>query len=67
MKSNIEFKLKPFSVPNYVITERDPTIDLDETPIPLQALSSEVLDRLCNDFRDAVFKKARKPQPPIQG
>lgn len=67
MKAKIDFSLRPFTVPNFVITERDPARDMDEVSIPLQTLDSETLDRLCRDFRAAVFKKANKPQPPIEG
>ncbi len=31
---------------------------------PLSDLDSLTLDKLCNDFRDEVFRKAGKEQPP---
>jgi hypothetical protein len=67
VKAKIDFELKPFTVPNFAITERDPRLEIEETSLPLKALDSDTLDRLCNDFRAAVFKKAGKPQPPTQG
>ena len=36
----------------------------DEVFIPLKALSAEALERLCDEFREDVFKKAGKTPPP---
>jgi hypothetical protein len=33
-------------------------------PVPLAELDGETLHRLCEEFRDGVFRVAGKPQPP---
>lgn len=67
MKANLEVELKPFIVPNNVIIEPKKGYgDQSEasTIIPLIGLDPRTLDKLCEEFRDAVFKKAGKQQPP---
>lgn len=61
MKTKIEVEIKPFIIPNFV------TIEGDENAkgVPLSALDSYALDKLCTDFREGVFGKAGKSQPPI--
>lgn len=39
---------------------------LPDYNLPLSAFDSLTLDRLCREFRDAVFAKAGKEQPPEQ-
>ena len=65
MKHTIE--LQPFTVPNFakqfapVRNREDGWI---ETPaIPLSELSAETLEAMCAEFREGVFKKARKAKP----
>lgn len=67
MKTKIEVELKPFTTPNFVLVKNAPTAEERETSLPLSALDSLTLDRLCNDFRNAVFNKAGKEQPPTAG
>ena len=67
MKATIELELKPFSVPNYVLTvpkigERQDGL-VEAPKYALKDLDVETLDQLCNEFRDSVFKKANKDQP----
>ena len=67
MKTNIEIELEPFSTPNYVRTKKAGHKEsLDDTCIHIRDLDSETLDKLCNDFRSKVFKKAGKVPPPEQ-
>lgn len=67
MKINLQFEIKPFTTPNYVRRLRNgspgtlPTEDADG--IPLSELDAQTLDRLCNQFRDDVFRKAGKTRP----
>jgi|KBSMisStandDraft_5_1062788.scaffolds.fasta_scaffold213064_5 hypothetical protein len=67
MKAKIEIELQPFTVPNFVLTVQEPRPKQDgiqETPkYPLSELDPETLDKLCDEFRDAVFAKAGKQQP----
>lgn len=67
MKTTIEFDLEPFAVPDCVNTKRDPRADMSSTTLPLKSLDSLTLDRLCTEFRNAVFRKAGKEQPPTAG
>jgi hypothetical protein len=68
MKAKIEVELQPFSVPNFVLTvqEARPRQDgFQETPnLALSDLDPPTLEMLCDEFRDAVFSKAGKQQPP---
>ncbi len=63
MKVKIGFEIKPFIVPNFVVTvsaQNEELASLCQIPnsIPLSELDPEMLDRLCDDFRAAVFEKA---------
>jgi hypothetical protein len=68
MKASIEVELQPFTVPNYVLTVQPTRLKQEgivETPkLALSDLDSMTLERLCNEFRDAVFNKAGKSRPP---
>lgn len=65
MKATIEVRLRPFIVPNFVIAESDTAAAKDDgVSYPLTAIDAETLDRMCSEFRDAVFKKASRQQPP---
>ena len=61
MKTTVEVEIKPFIVPNFVVQ-----VGEGEQPFSLSLLSPDTLDKMCNEFRDAVFKKAGKAQPPTQ-
>lgn len=65
MKAKIEIELKPFNIPNFAIAERHEPGD-DERSFPLALIDANTLDRMCEDFRNAVFKKAGKQQPPME-
>jgi hypothetical protein len=68
MKATIEVKLRPFTVPNFVIAESDTAAAKDDgVSYPISALDAATLDQMCSDFRDGVFKKAGKQQPPRCG
>lgn len=64
MKTAIEVKLKPFTVPNYVIVDADPVPrqeGFQEAPkYALKDLPAETLEALCEVFTEGVFKKAGK-------
>ena len=66
MKATIELELQPFSIPNFVRAAENPDVSRDELAIPLKALDSLTLHRMCEDFRRAVFEKAGKDQPPTE-
>ena len=63
MDATMKIKLKPFSIPNYVIVETTPSPrqeGLKEAlKYHLSELDDETLTKLCDGFRDGVFKKAR--------
>lgn len=71
MKATILVELQPFQTPNYVIAVQEPRLrDPDMTEAKkyhISDLDSLTLDRLCNQFRDEVFRKAGKNQPPVEG
>jgi hypothetical protein len=57
----IQIKLKPFSVPNFVLQEVSAGVRQDgftESPkYSIKDLPDDVLNKLCDEFRDNVFKK----------
>lgn len=61
MKMKIEMKLKPFSLPNFILIEG---AERDGNSIPVSALDSYQLEQMCDDFRDRLFKHAGVNQPP---
>ena len=58
----IKLKLKPFQVPNFVVTEQAPGKREDgwkEFPgFPLSAVDADTLGEMCDEFRAAIFAKA---------
>lgn len=63
MKVKVELDIAPFSIPNFVRVEEADT-GKERTAIALEELDSYTLDRLCAEFRTAVFNKANKDFPP---
>lgn len=61
---SVKVEIEPFQVPDFVTVDDAPDFISEDTGIPLSALDSMALDKLCRDFRDEVFKKAGKEQPP---
>ena len=68
MKAKLEIELKPFAVPNFVLVERTQSAiehGVEEpSTLHLSELDADTLDRLCYEFRVAVFQKAGKRLPP---
>ena len=58
MKANIEFELKPFTVPNFVVY--DDFLGNQKDSVPLQKIPANVLLELCKRFVQDVYKKADK-------
>ncbi len=60
-------KLRPFTIPNYVIEEMEPRPRQEgmvEAPKHLLAeLTPEILAELCDEFRAAVFAKSGMRDP----
>ncbi len=67
MKATLQVELQPFQTPNFVRAVGKPGLKQDgmqELPCyPLSDLDSLTLDKLCEDFRAEVFRKAGKEQP----
>ena len=64
MKVSINIDIQPFSTPNFVLaTAKSGQNSGSETSYPLSDFDPETLDRLCDQFRTAVFKKAGKNEP----
>jgi len=61
MSAYIKLPLKPFTVPNFVVVNAPTTTD--QSSHPLEMVDPETLERMCDAFRDAVFKKANKKRP----
>lgn len=68
MEVNITVKLRPFNVPNFVLTEPEPKPrqeGFSESPkYALCDLDPSTLEKLCEEFTQAVFEKAGKQRPP---
>jgi len=64
MEINIKLDLQPFTVPNYVLVKEKPRPREDGfkegRKFHLSELDTVTLDKLCNNFRAEVFKKAKK-------
>ena len=61
MKVRVELDVNPFPVPESVKVNR-PWDSGDS--IPLSDIDEWTLMKMCDEFRNEVFKKARKSQPP---
>ena len=58
--ADVKLKLRPFTVPNYVLCEMPAGMRQEgrETPkFHISDLSDEVLEALCKEFRNGVFAK----------
>ena len=69
MKATLQFELQPFVVPNFV-RRKASGIELgreEEMTFPLSDIDALTLDRLCEQFRNEIFRKAGKEQPPTTG
>lgn len=55
MKFNIELDLHPFKTPNYVLVKDGMK---ESKSFHVGELSNEVLNTLCDGFREEIFKKA---------
>lgn len=68
MKVKIDIELQPFTVPNYVLAKESPQPRengfQEGRKFHISELNRDTLWRLCEDFRDEVFKKANVQQPP---
>lgn len=68
MQVKIELDLVPFNIPNYILVKGKPCKREDgfkeAIKFHLSELDSLTLDKLCEEFRKEVFKKAGKEQPP---
>lgn len=53
-------RLEGFGVPNYTVTPDNKTIVVEEIP-------ASILSTMCDDWRAAVFQKARKKDPALGG
>lgn len=65
--TEIKIKLKPFTVPNYVIAEMPPRSKQEgfvENPKwHISEVSIEVLEQMCAEFREAVISKHNGGRP----
>lgn len=55
-------RLRPWTTPGFGHIESSPGVDAKPS-IPLKDIPAEELDRLCNEFRAEVFRKAGKKDP----
>lgn len=62
IKADIAIELNPFTVPNFVTLVHK--AGFDKGSIALSELPAETLDKLCNEFRKNVFKRAGVEVPP---
>lgn len=62
MKAQIEFELKPFLVPGFVLYDGFNGSQKDS--VPLELIPEEALYALCKQFVENVYKKAGKTNVP---
>lgn len=68
MKATIEIDLELFNTPNFVLagpSKNRPDGRTEKVSYPLSDIDANALDWLCQEFRDAVFRKSGKSPPPI--
>lgn len=66
MKATIILEIEDFKTPNFVRCKPKSVkgiVEDDKRTIHLSDLDPTTLDRLCDNFRREIFKKASKPQP----
>jgi hypothetical protein len=64
MKASLQVELKPFMTPNFVLVSGKTSENGHTTSVAIGELDSLTLERLCDEFRAEVFKKAGVPFPP---
>jgi len=62
MKAAITVDLKPFTVPNYVIVKNTGKSG-QVKQYALGELDADLLERLCEEFTNSIFKRAGKKRP----
>jgi hypothetical protein len=63
MKISIPATVRPFDVPSFAAVSIEGDTK-EATAMPLATLDGKTLAKLCDDFRDSIFAKAGKEQPP---
>lgn len=63
MESKLKLKLKPFTVPNFVLVEENDAIPPGMSSIAISYLEPEALVALCEQFRRDVFDRAKLRDP----
>lgn len=68
MEATIKLKLKPFNVPNFVVVADHEQLHREEgmsvsRAFALSELDAVTLEKMCEEFTDAVFEKACKRRP----
>lgn len=63
----MKIKLRPFSIPNFVIQEMPPRTKQEgfsnAPSYYLSEVDAETLSDMCDKFREEIFKKAQKEDP----
>jgi len=62
VKTTIEMELVPFDVPSTVTKAEQ--IGPDDKHFSLSEIPANTLSAMCDEFRDEIFRKANKLQPP---
>lgn len=70
MKVNVTMEIVPFNVPDTVrivgpSKKKQDGFTADTYTLSIRDLEPNDLDELCRQFRNAVFEKAGKQQPPV--
>lgn len=64
MKTKVNLDVKLWSSPNFVIIKNPDKDAATDLSIPLALVDEYTLDKLCDEYRAEVFKKAGKSPPP---
>lgn len=65
MKARVEADVRPFNIPNYVILVAEQG-ESTNASVKLSALDESTLSRMCDQFREEVFKAAGKTDPRLK-
>lgn len=64
---HLTVKLKPFGIPNYVLSDQNEGLIQHGQSFPLHEVSAESLALMCDQWRAGVFAKAGKSDPKEPG
>ena len=66
MKTKVDLDTVPFDIPRKIMV-KSPTTSGPDIELPLCAFDGCTLERMCQEFTDAIFKTSGVQRPPMDG